>query len=80
MNSSFFSINWRDVSKSALLLLITSVLTTVLTSLQTDPPHVPTLQDLKTALFYGGAAAVSYIIRKLLENSNGDVLKKEPTK
>ena len=77
MNSGFFKLNWRDLVKTALMLVIGTVLTAVLQGLQAIPPHFPTGPELLVSLKVGGAVGLSYVIRKLLENSDGEFLKKE---
>lgn len=75
MKSSFGKINARDIVHAFIITFLTTALTGVVQSL--DSGVLPTLANLKQAGILGLTAGLSYAIKVLLENSNGQILKKE---
>lgn len=73
MFSKFFTWNKFDLIKGAIVLLITTVLSTALQSLEAG--ILPTLPQLKAALITGAIASLSYMIKNLLTNVEGKFLK-----
>lgn len=75
MNSNFLSINWSDAIKGLVIAVLTAVLTGLLKIFETGA--LPTLADLQTIGIIAITAGLSYILKNLLTNSDGKMMKKE---
>jgi flagellar biosynthesis protein FliQ len=74
MNSSFLTLNTRDFVKGLFIAVITAVITVVYTTIQTGTLSFDWKVISTTAL----SAALAYIMKNLLTNSNDQLLKKDP--
>jgi hypothetical protein len=74
--SSFLNLNWVDLGKAALVAAIGAIGMTLLPILESG--GLPTLENLKVAGITALAAGLSYLVKNLLTNSTGQVLKVEP--
>lgn len=74
MNSNFLNLNLKDFAKGLLLAVITAVLTSVYEVASTgDFSSI----DWKVVLSVAGAATLSYLVKNLLTNSDGEPVKTE---
>ena len=73
--SNFGSINWRDILHGFFIVFISASLTGLIQTLEAS--QLPTLADVKTHIIVGLTAGVTYILKQLLQNSSGQLLKKE---
>jgi hypothetical protein len=76
MKSKIFSLNVKDVIKAIILTFITALLTGIYQILQTGT--LLTWESLKPVVISSIAAALGYIIKNVLTNSNDEFLKSEP--
>lgn len=67
--SNFFSLNWSDLGKAALMVVITTILSAVLPAVSAG--EFPTGLALLAALKAGVTGGLAYAIKNLLTNSNG---------
>lgn len=75
--SSFLQVNLRDVVNGFLIAFLTAFLSSLVTVLETG--HLPVWDQLKTFLLLGVTAGVSYVVKNIFSNSQGELLKKDPT-
>lgn len=75
MKSIFLSLNWKDAINGLIVTFLASSLTGVINIL--DGGKLPALTDLKAAGIIGLTAGLSYLLKNLLTNSQGEILKKE---
>ena len=73
--SSFCRINVRDLLHAFIITFLAAALTGVIESL--DSGVLPTLAGLKKHAILGLTAGLSYVLKVFLENSKGEILKKE---
>jgi hypothetical protein len=73
--SKFLTLNLRDALKGLFLVVITAIITGVYELVATGAVFAWT--SLKPILLTAAAAALSYIIKNFLTNSNGEILTKE---
>lgn len=73
-NSSFFSLNARDWFKGLVVAIITAIITVVYNTIQAGT----LLFDWKSIGFAALSAALAYILKNFLTNSNDQILKREP--
>lgn len=76
-NSSFFSLNWKDLGKGFVVAALTAVTTALYQWFSATPPHFPTIDELKTTGLIALAAGISYLVKNLFTNSGGQVAKTE---
>lgn len=76
MNSNFFSLNLLDFAKGLFIAVLTSVITLLYTSIESGELTFDWKLIGTTAL----TSALAYIMKNLLTNSEGKLLKKEPKK
>jgi len=76
MNSSLFTLNSKDWIKGLVVAVLTAVITVVYSTIQTGT----LVLDWKAISIAGISAALAYITKNLLTNSNDEILTKEPTK
>jgi hypothetical protein len=75
MKSKLFNLNVKDVIKAIILTFITALLTGIYQLLQTGT--LLTWVSLKPVVISSIAAALGYIIKNVLTNSNDQFLKNE---
>ena len=73
--SNFFNLNVDDLVKGFIVAFLSTALTGVVATL--DSGALPTLAELKSAGIVGLTAGISYLLKNLLTNSQGVVLKKD---
>jgi VIT1/CCC1 family predicted Fe2+/Mn2+ transporter len=73
--SNFLNLNFDDLVKGFIVAFLSTALTGVVSTL--DSGVLPTLAELKTAAIVGLTAGISYLLKNLLTNSQGVVLKKD---
>jgi VIT1/CCC1 family predicted Fe2+/Mn2+ transporter len=71
--SNFLNLN--DLVKGFIVAFLSTALTGVVATL--DSGALPTLAELKSAGIVGLTAGISYLLKNLLTNSQGVVLKKD---
>lgn len=76
MNSSLFTLNSKDWIKGLVVAVLTAVITVVYSTIQTGT----LVLDWKAISIAGISAALAYITKNLLTNSNDQFLTKEVTK
>ncbi|MHC1731072.1 MAG: hypothetical protein AB9888_03405 [Bacteroidales bacterium] len=76
MKSKFLNLNWKDFSRGLLIAFLTAVLTGVINILDTGA--VFTWVTLKPVLIAGISAALSYLLKCLVTNSQDQMFKREP--
>jgi len=67
--------NWRDLLHTFIITFLSSSLTGLTQLL--DSGNLPTLADMKVHAVIGLTAGLSYMLKVLLENSNGQFMKGE---
>jgi VIT1/CCC1 family predicted Fe2+/Mn2+ transporter len=75
VRSNFLKLNWRDLLKGLLLAVLSAVITFVYTAIQGG--IVIDGEFLKRAGMVAIATVLSYLLKNLFENSNGDLAKVE---
>jgi hypothetical protein len=75
MKSSLFTLNKADFVKGLVIAVLTAVITAVYTTVQTG---ILTF-DWKSISIAALSAALAYITKNLLTNSNDEFLKKDPS-
>jgi VIT1/CCC1 family predicted Fe2+/Mn2+ transporter len=73
--SNFLNLNSQDLLKGFIVAFLSAALTGVVATL--DSGVLPTLAELKSAAIVGLTAGLSYLLKNLLTNSQGVVLKKD---
>ncbi len=76
MKSKYLSITIKDVLKGAIVAVLTSIATAVITILQTG--EIPGIEQLHTILIAGVGAGVAYLLKNFFTNSNDQILTREP--
>lgn len=71
--STFLSLNSKDFIKGLFIAVLTAVITMLYTSIEAGELMINWKAIGMTAI----SAALAYITKNLLTNSNGDILKKE---
>lgn len=74
--NGLFSINFKDIAKGLIMAVITALMTGVYTSIQsgTFPPDAA---GLKTMGLSALAAAIAYLLKNFMTNSNDEFMKKD---
>ena len=75
MKSKFLTLDTKDAVNGFVVAFLSAALTAVLATL--DSGTLPTLAELKSAGIIGLTAGLSYLIKNVLTNSNGDLVKAE---
>lgn len=75
MKSKFLSLDLKDALNGFLVAFLSAALTGLITTL--DSGVLPTLSELKSAGIVGLTAGLSYLLKNLLTNSQGEILKKD---
>jgi len=73
--SNFLNLNSQDLLKGFIVAFLSAALTGIVTTL--DSGVLPTLAELKSAGIVGLTAGLSYLLKNLLTNSQGQILKKD---
>ena len=75
MKSKFLTLDTKDAVNGFIVAFLSAALTAVLATL--DSGTLPTLAELKGAGIIGLTAGLSYLIKNVLTNSNGELVKAE---
>ena len=75
MKSKFLSLDWKDALNGFIVAFLSAALTGIITTL--DLGVLPTLSELKSAGVVGLTAGLSYLLKNLVTNSQGDILKSD---
>lgn len=75
VKSSFGKFNWRDLLHGFVVAFIAASCTGLLETINSG--HLPTVESLIVHAKIGLTAGIGYILKVLLENSSGQLLKKE---
>jgi len=73
--SNFLNLNVDDLLKGFIVAFLSTALTGVVSTL--DSGILPTVSELKSAAIVGLTAGISYLLKNLLTNSQGFILKKD---
>lgn len=73
--SNFLNLNIDDLVKGFIVAFLSTALTGLIATL--DSGALPTLAELKSAGVVGLTAGISYLLKNLLTNSQGVILKKD---
>jgi hypothetical protein len=76
MNSSLFTLNSKDWIKGLVIAILTAIITVVYNTIQTGA----LVLDWKAISIAAISAALAYITKNLLTNSDDQLLTKEPVK
>lgn len=75
MKSKFLSLDTKDAINGFVVAFLGTALSAVLVTLESGA--LPTLAELKSAGIIGLTAGLSYLIKNVLTNSNGELAKTE---
>lgn len=75
MNSQFLKLNLKDAVNGFVVAFLTAALSGVVQSL--DSGVLPNLVQLKASGLIGLTAGLSYLLKNIFTNSNGELLKTE---
>lgn len=75
MNSELFRLNWQDALKGLVVAALTTALSALLKIVEIGT--LPTLGDLQSIGVIAITAGLSYLLKNMLTNSNGQILKSE---
>lgn len=73
--SNFLNLNLNDLLKGFIVAFLSTALTGIIATL--DSGALPNLTELKGAGIVGLTAGISYLLKNLLTNSQGVILKKD---
>ena len=76
MKSKFLTLDWKDFSRGLLIAFLTAVISGIIGLLDTGA--VFTWATLKPVLIAGISAALSYLLKCLMTNSQDQLFKREP--
>ena len=76
MKSKFFTLDWKDFSRGLLIAFMTAVISGVIEMLDTGA--IFTWLTMKPVLIAGVSAALSYLLKCLMTNSQDQMFKREP--
>lgn len=74
--SNFLTLNLRDALNGFVVAFLAAALTALVEYL--NKGALPTGENLKAIAIIGLTAGVSYVVKNLFSNSNGEILKPEP--
>lgn len=74
-NSSFGKLNLRDLLNGLVVAFLTASLTGLVQIL--DSGVLPTLSELKSSVLAGVVASLAYLLKNLVTNSQGQIVKTE---
>jgi VIT1/CCC1 family predicted Fe2+/Mn2+ transporter len=75
MKSKFLNLDVKDAVNGFIVAFLSAALTGIVTTL--DSGVLPNVAELKQAGVIGLTAGLSYLLKNLVTNSNGDILKAE---
>lgn len=78
MKSKYFTLDWKDFSRGLLIAFLTAVITGVINILDTGA--VFTWVTMRPVLIAGISAALSYLLKCLVTNSQDQMFKREPVR
>ena len=73
--SNFLNLNSSDLFKGFVVAFFSAALTGIVAILETS--QLPQMSDLKSASIVGLTAGLSYLLKNILTNSQGELLKKD---
>ena len=80
MKSGLFKLDWKDALNGFFTAVIGAIATQLLQTLsptvEGQLPSLPTLLELKNSCLLGLASGLVYILKRLLSNDSGQLLKK----
>jgi hypothetical protein len=76
MKSKFFTLNWKDLGRGLFIAFLAAIITGVINIL--DNGALFTWLTLKPVLIAGISAALSYLLKCLMTNSQDVMFKREP--
>lgn len=72
--STFLNLDVNDLTKGFIVAFLSTALTGIVSML--DAGQLPQLADIKSAAIVGLTAGLSYLLKNVLTNSQGEILKK----
>ena len=75
MKSAFLNLNGKDLLNGFVVAFLSTALTGIIATL--DSGVLPTLVELKAAGLVGLTSGLSYLLKNLLTNSDGEILTAE---
>lgn len=76
MNSFFLRIGRSDLFKGVVVATLTAMFSIIIPVLEASA--FPTSSQIKSAIVAGITAGLAYLLKNLLTNSRGEMMKKEP--
>ena len=80
MKSGLFKLDWKDLLNGFFTAVIGAIATQLLQTLsptvEGQLPSLPTLLELKNSALFGLASGLADLLKRLISNDNGDILKK----
>ncbi len=76
MKSKFLTLDWKDFSRGLLIAFLTAVISGVINLLDTGA--VFSWETIRPVIIAGISAALSYLLKCLLTNSQDQMFKREP--
>lgn len=73
--SNFLNLDLQDLTKGFVVAFFSAALTGIVAILETS--QLPQISDLKAAAIVGLTAGLSYLLKNVLTNSQGQMLKKD---
>lgn len=73
--SNFLNLDLQDLTKGFVVAFLSAALTGIVAILETS--QLPQMTDLKAAAIVGLTAGLSYLLKNVLTNSQGQMLKKD---
>jgi|688.fasta_scaffold506741_2 uncharacterized membrane protein len=73
--SNFLNLDFQDLTKGFVVAFLSAALTGIVAILETS--QLPTSEDIKAAGIVGLTAGLSYLLKNILTNSQGQLLKKD---
>jgi hypothetical protein len=73
--SNFLNLDVQDLTKGFVVAFLSAALTGIVAILETS--QLPQVSDIKAAAIVGLTAGLSYLLKNVLTNSQGQMLKKD---
>jgi hypothetical protein len=73
--SNFLNLDLQDLTKGFVVAFLSAALTGIVAILETS--QLPQVSDIKAAAIVGLTAGLSYLLKNVLTNSQGELLKKD---
>jgi hypothetical protein len=73
--SNFLNLDLQDLTKGFVVAFLSAALTGIVAILETS--QLPQVSDIKAAAIVGLTAGLSYLLKNVLTNSQGQMLKKD---